>query len=136
MSMVSLPSLQLMIDRISQERNLPKSAVQMALQEAVLKGYERYRRTQNIDSSQFDEEYFDNFYVELDIEDEGFRVLANKTIVEAVENSDHQIGLKEVQEVAPEALAGDTVVLDVTPCLLYTSPSPRDKRQSRMPSSA
>ena len=26
--------------------------------------------------------------------------------------------------------------LDVTPCLLYTSPSPRDKRQSRMPSSA
>ena len=25
---------------------------------------------------------------------------------------------------------------DDTPCLLYTSPSPRDKRQSRMPSSA
>ena len=24
----------------------------------------------------------------------------------------------------------------VRPCLLYTSPSPRDKRQSRMPSSA
>ena len=26
--------------------------------------------------------------------------------------------------------------MSVTPCLLYTSPSPRDKRQSRMPSSA
>ena len=26
--------------------------------------------------------------------------------------------------------------LDIAPCLLYTSPSPRDKRQSRMPSSA
>ena len=26
--------------------------------------------------------------------------------------------------------------LDAIPCLLYTSPSPRDKRQSRMPSSA
>ena len=25
---------------------------------------------------------------------------------------------------------------DKNPCLLYTSPSPRDKRQSRMPSSA
>ena len=25
---------------------------------------------------------------------------------------------------------------DLLPCLLYTSPSPRDKRQSRMPSSA
>ena len=31
----------------------------------------------------------------------------------------------------------DTVVhRDDTACLLYTSPSPRDKRQSRMPSSA
>ena len=33
---------------------------------------------------------------------------------------------------------GDTLVLDIDSktCLLYTSPSPRDKRQSRMPSSA
>ncbi|MBE9078817.1 transcription termination factor NusA [Romeria aff. gracilis LEGE 07310] len=115
MSMVSLPSLQDMIDSISRERNLPKTAVQEALQEALLKGYERYRRTQQMDSNQFDEEYFDNFYVELDTEEEGFRVLANKTIVEAVDNSDHQIELKLVQEVAPEALIGDTVVLDVTP---------------------
>ena len=30
----------------------------------------------------------------------------------------------------------DALVSDYTPCLLYTSPSPRDKRQSRMPSSA
>ena len=36
----------------------------------------------------------------------------------------------EVLEVALEVLE---MVLD---CLLYTSPSPRDKRQSRMPSSA
>ena len=115
MSMVNLTGLQTMIDSISLERNLPKSAVELALQEALLKGYERYRRTQRIDASQFDEEYFENFYVELDTEDEGFRVLAEKTIVETVENSDHQIGLKEVQQVAPEALAGDTVVLDVTP---------------------
>ena len=27
-------------------------------------------------------------------------------------------------------------VKDINTCLLYTSPSPRDKRQSRMPSSA
>ena len=27
-------------------------------------------------------------------------------------------------------------VVRIKPCLLYTSPSPRDKRQSRMPSSA
>ena len=30
----------------------------------------------------------------------------------------------------------DFGVSDITSCLLYTSPSPRDKRQSRMPSSA
>ena len=28
------------------------------------------------------------------------------------------------------------VSAQTSPCLLYTSPSPRDKRQSRMPSSA
>ncbi len=32
--------------------------------------------------------------------------------------------------------AGPCVVTQVKTCLLYTSPSPRDKRQSRMPSSA
>jgi N utilization substance protein A len=69
-------------------------------------------------ASHFDEEYFDNFDIELDSDEygeQGFRVLANKTIVEEVTNPDHQISLAEVQEVAPEAQAGDTVVLDVTP---------------------
>lgn len=116
MSMVTLPGLQDMIDNISRERNLPKHAVQAALREALLKGYERYRRTHRPDSAaNFDDEYFNNFEVELDVEDEGFRVLATKTIVEAVANPDHQISLAEVQEVAAEAQLGDTVVLDVTP---------------------
>lgn len=115
MSMVTLPGLQEMIDGISRERNLPKHAVQAALREALLKGYERYRRTHRPDATNFDEEYFTNFEVELDVEDEGFRVLATKTIVESVDNPDHQIALEEVQEVAAEAQLGDTVVLDVTP---------------------
>jgi N utilization substance protein A len=68
-----------------------------------------------MDNPNFDEEYFANFEVELDVEEEGFRVLAAKTIVEDVENPDHQIALQEVQEVAAEAQPGDTVVLDVTP---------------------
>ena len=33
-------------------------------------------------------------------------------------------------------LAGKAVKGAIQGCLLYTSPSPRDKRQSRMPSSA
>ncbi len=115
MSMVRLPGLREMINTISRERNLPRHAVQAALQEALMKGYERYRRTLRMDSSQFDEDYFQNFDIELDTEDEGFRVLATKTIVSEVQNPDHQIALSEVQEVAAEAQLGDTVVLDVTP---------------------
>lgn len=114
MSMVTLPGLKEMIDSISRERNLPKTAVQAALREALLKGYERYRRTLSLGTN-FDEEYFNNFEVELDIDEEGFRVLATKSIVEEVSNPDHQIALYEVQEVAAEAQPGDTVVLDVTP---------------------
>ena len=33
-------------------------------------------------------------------------------------------------------IAGKDVLMEHGACLLYTSPSPRDKRQSRMPSSA
>jgi N utilization substance protein A len=113
--MVSLPGLKELIESISRERNLPRLAVQSAIREALLKGYERYRRAQNLERKQFDEDYFDNFEVELDIEGEGFRVLSTKTIVEEVSNSDHQISLEEVQLVAPEAQLGDSVVLDVTP---------------------
>ena len=115
MSMVTLSGLKELIESISQERNLPRLAVQAAIREALIKGYERYRRAQNLERRQFDEEYFNNFEVELDIDGEGFRVLSTKTIVEAVSNTDHQISLDEVQQVAPEAQLGDSVVLDVTP---------------------
>ena len=115
MSMVSLPGLKELIESISRDRNLPRLAVQSAIREALLKGYERYRRAQNLEKRLFDEEYFENFEVELDIEGEGFRVLSTKSIVETVDNTDHQISLEEVQQVAPEAQLGDSVVLDVTP---------------------
>jgi len=116
MSMVSLPGLKDLIESISRERNLPRLAVQSALREALVKGYERFRRAQNLEKRHFDEEYFDNFEVELDVEEEGFRVLATKTIVQEVINSDHQISLEEVQAFAgEEAQLGDSVVVDVTP---------------------
>ena len=115
MSSISLPGLKEMIESISRDRNLPKSAVQEALREALMKGYERLRRTQHLETASFDEDYFNHFEVELDIEEEGFRVLATKTIVEEVTSTDHEIDLQEVQEVAVEAQAGDAVVVDVTP---------------------
>lgn len=81
-----------------------------------MKGYERYRRTLYLGISEdpFDEEYFSNFDVALDLDEEGYRVLASKIIVEEVESEDHQIALAEVMQVAEDAQAGDTVVLDVT----------------------
>ena len=115
MSIVSLPGLKDLIDNISRERNLPRHAVQAALREALLKGYERYRRAQRLDRFHFDEEYFNNFEVDLDVEEEGFRILATKVIVEEVNNTDHQISMEEVQKVTDEAQLGDSVVLDVTP---------------------
>ena len=116
MATVNLPGLKIMLEEISQRHNLPKNAVQEALREALIKGYERYRRAQSLEkAAQFHEDYFNNFDVELDVEEEGFRILSTKTIVEEVTNPDHHIGLKEVQEVANEAQLGDEVVLDVTP---------------------
>lgn len=115
MSIVKLTGLKNMIDEISQRHNLPKSAVTESLREALLKGYERYRRAQSMERQTFSDEYFDNFEVELDTDEEGFRILSTKTIVEEVSNSDHEIALKEVQTVAAEAELGDSVVQDVTP---------------------
>jgi len=114
MSLVHLPGLQEMIGGISKERNLPKQSVETALREALLKGYERYRRGLK-PGLHFADDYFDNFEVELDIEEEGYRVLATKLIVEEVTSEDHEIALREVQEVAAEAQLNDSVFLDVTP---------------------
>ncbi len=119
MTIVSLPGLGKMIDQISQSHNLPASAVQEALREALLKGYERFRRSQSLDRYQFSEEYFDNFNVQLDTEEEGFRILTTKVIVDTEDfsDSDHEIALKEVQDELSDSdfQIGDSVLVDVTP---------------------
>ena len=117
MALVLLPGLNNLIEDISDEKKLAPAVVEAALREALLKGYERYRRTLYLGISEdpFEEDYFSNFDVGLDLEEEGYRVLASKIIVEEVESEDHQIALAEVQQVADDAQIGDTVVLDVTP---------------------
>ena len=124
-SNVGLPQLKNMIEEISKDRNLPSSAVQTALREALLKGYERYRRSQHLDQMQFDEDHFDNFDVFLDLDEEAFQVVATKTIVEEVTNEDREISLSEVKNIQQASATdldeeqlvqiGDSVVLDVTP---------------------
>ena len=63
MSLLNLPGLGQMVEVISKERNLPKHAVQNALREALLKGYERFRKTYRSDGINFEEEHFNNFDV-------------------------------------------------------------------------
>ncbi|NEO84549.1 MAG: transcription termination factor NusA [Spirulina sp. SIO3F2] len=115
MSLVSLPGLREMITQIAEQHRLPESAVKDALSEALLKGYERYRRSQTLDQQQFTDDYFENFVVDLDTEEEGFSILSTKVIVAEVEGADHQISLQQVQEDYPEAQLGDSMIEDVTP---------------------
>ena len=46
------------------------------------------------------------------------------------------VGIFQNDPVSPQHTAGDDGYLQDTTCLLYTSPSPRDRTRSRMPSSA
>ena len=55
--------------------------------------------------------------------------------LEVTEHSDEHLCLRAIEEVAHHSLRFDKVDRD-GPCLLYTSPSPRDRQKSRMPSSA
>ena len=69
-------------------------------------------------------------------------VLVNNAFVELVGLEREEIlGKNDFDLYSPEEAAGfiqtdEKVFQSRQPCLLYTSPSPRDKRQSRMPSSA
>ena len=117
MSIVKLTGLKTLINEICQSHNLPQTTVEDALREAIFKGYERFRRSQkNSLANSFPLDYFDNFRVELDLEDEGFRVVAIKTVTEDVTDEDHHIALEEVQEkFDAEIPLGSEVLLDVTP---------------------
>ena len=49
---------------------------------------------------------------------------------------DEQFVAELMETMTIEEKVGQVIMGDLDFCLLYTSPSPRDKRQSRMPSSA
>ena len=116
MSIVQLPGLKLLINEICQSHNLPQTTVEDALREAIFKGYERYRRSKKNTMDGFPLDYFDNFRVELDLEEEGFRVVAIKIVTDEVTDEDHHIALDEVQEkFDAEIPLGSEVLLDVTP---------------------
>ena len=62
-----------------------------------------------------------------------------KDYEDAISQSSKQIDIKKLTEVVSNDLLKEKLIIwleENSDCLLYTSPSPRDKRQSRMPSSA
>ena len=69
-------------------------------------------------------ERMDDLYDEIRIE-----LRRNKIILSDIAQSNNQIKIT----LSDDGFKGDLINII---CLLYTSPSPRDKRQSRMPSSA
>ena len=66
-------------------------------------------------------------FEEIEVITERPEVLVNAEIIGLVVNNN--------QDPIPDAIVSINN-MEATTCLLYTSPSPRDKRQSRMPSSA
>ena len=121
MTIVSLPGLGSMIEQISQQYNLSADDVEEALKEALIKGYERYRRTRETNRYQYNDEHFEHFTVHLDTEEEGFQVITTKVIVdmpkEEVLDPDREIAFEEIQDLIGDSdiQIGDTVTVDVTP---------------------
>ena len=62
--------------------------------------------------------------VNIDLRDAGFTGFANQTIK------------FDLMGTGTDSTSQATIAQGSTPCLLYTSPSPRDRTRSRMPSSA
>ena len=61
------------------------------------------------------------------------------TVIQTWGSSPRQVGSRMIVNEKGDfsgSVSGGCVESAVVSCLLYTSPSPRDKRQSRMPSSA
>ena len=71
-------------------------------------------------------------------------IKANNTFVDFKEKIEENIKnnkfsiIAEIKKASPSAgiIIKNYDPVEIASCLLYTSPSPRDKRQSRMPSSA
>ena len=76
----------------------------------------------------------ENFDIIINPDKGDLEIWRNRIVVKdgEVEDPNAEIELKEAVKIEPDFEVGE----EVSDCLLYTSPSPRDKTVSRMPSSA
>ena len=65
-----------------------------------------------------------------------FRYAAERASVPIVCHLDHGYEIHEIEEAIQSGFSSVMIDGSKKPCLLYTSPSPRDRQKSRMPSSA
>ncbi len=122
MTIVSLPGLNDTIEQIAQQYNLSTEDVEESLKEALLKGYERFRRTRETNRYAYNERHFEDFMIHLDREEEGFQVITTKVIVdmtrEELLDPDREIPLDEVKDLLGDAEIEPgytSVTVDVTP---------------------
>ena len=85
----------------------------------------------------FETEYDDYFVEEIDFASDYKPVEKARKVVKSVYSLEarREIG-RLIDAVKPDVVHAHNVYHHLTPCLLYTSPSPRDATLSRMPSSA
>ena len=80
------------------------------------------------------EKKFDNANPSKDYPKDGFDVLKSEKILDKIQKTETMF--KEIWSMAMPTETIDELQIKATFCLLYTSPSPRDRTRSRMPSSA
>ena len=62
--------------------------------------------------------------------------ITETNMADAIKDMSFEDALRELEGIVAKLERGEAPLEESISCLLYTSPSPRDKRQSRMPSSA
>jgi N utilization substance protein A len=99
------------VTQISAERGFDKEKVFEALEEAILTAYrkEKFGSTRDEEGNKMGE----NLSVEVDRENGEFKLFANKTVVEDVEDDEIEIALTEAEYISPNVEVGDTVQIEI-----------------------
>jgi N utilization substance protein A len=99
------------VTQVSAERGFDKEKVFEALEEAILTAYrkEKFGSTRDEEGNRMGE----NLSVEVDRENGEFKLFANKTVVEEVEDDEIEIALAEAEYISPNVEVGDTVQIEI-----------------------
>lgn len=111
--MPRLPGLRSLLANISQEKEIPIDYVKNALKASLYKSYEKYQYQYLSKDTNY--LYRPNFFIELDLEKESFRIITQKIIVNKVSNYRTEISLNESLKINQKLNIGDQLTIDLTP---------------------